>query len=360
MKSTWFTFFSVLLLLLNGACKFGSGDSEPSYKEIKSLEYRFYSLGDMGLPADAYLYNIAIDHTGNKWMTTLGYGVVKYDVNGMVTVYDASNSPLWEGESVWSLAVDNGNRLWVGTNNRLLSFDGHEWQVFDHTNSPLPNAFVPAIAVDADDVLWIACGNSETGGIVRFDGTGWTLYTMETGVLTRGIIKDIMVDHQNTVWVSPLETDLMKFENGQFTRLKNTQWSSVCYGGRTLSCDKKGNTWIGYDGAYSSFWYSGQLVVYNGSSWELKNPSDSGLVQYDKIRAMVNDPYDNLWVSIGLAYKLAMYNGEKWVLIDHINPRFPPANIQDMAFDADGQLWATIYVRDKKTYGLASIRIEWL
>jgi ligand-binding sensor domain-containing protein len=60
--------------------------------KFDGINWTVYNTSNSGLP-DNYVYAIAIDGQGNKWIGTLGGGLAKFDgVNW--TVYNTSNSGL--------------------------------------------------------------------------------------------------------------------------------------------------------------------------------------------------------------------------------------------------------------------------
>jgi ligand-binding sensor domain-containing protein len=76
------------------------------------VNWTVYNSSNSGLPYD-YVYAIAIDGQGNKWIGTLSGGLAKFDgVNW--TVYNTSNSDLPYND-VWAIAIDGQGNKWIGT-----------------------------------------------------------------------------------------------------------------------------------------------------------------------------------------------------------------------------------------------------
>ncbi|MFN3134724.1 MAG: two-component regulator propeller domain-containing protein [Candidatus Kryptonium sp.] len=75
-----------------------------------------YNKLNSGLP-DNWVYAIAIDSQGNKWIGTWGGGLAKFDgVNW--TVYNTSNSGL-PSNVVYAIAIDGQGNKWIGTGGGL-------------------------------------------------------------------------------------------------------------------------------------------------------------------------------------------------------------------------------------------------
>jgi hypothetical protein len=117
----------------------------------QTQEWIVYKTYNSGLPSN-WVYAIAIDGQGNKWIGT--YGLAKFDgVNW--TVYNTSNSGLPDNR-VWAIAIDGQGNKWIGTDGGgLAKFDGLNWTVYNTSNSKLPDNTVYAIAIDEQGNKWI-------------------------------------------------------------------------------------------------------------------------------------------------------------------------------------------------------------
>lgn len=133
-----------------------------------------------GLPS-ALVYSIAADKTGAIWVGTAdGIGVINCPAQVIgggceatvpIVQYGPVAGYLFKGENVRSIAVDGGNRKWIGTNNGvwLVNADGSRIiERFTAEDSPLPSNQIQKIAVDpvTGDVY---IGTSE--GMVSFRGS---------------------------------------------------------------------------------------------------------------------------------------------------------------------------------------------
>jgi hypothetical protein len=120
-----------------------------------------------------------LDLTGKIWVgTNDGISIINCPENALLTggcdaenktvKYDIKADKLFIGESVKALAVDGGNRKWVGTDNGvwLISADAEQiLQQFNTNNSPLPSNEITSIAVDpATGLVYIGTRN----GIVSY------------------------------------------------------------------------------------------------------------------------------------------------------------------------------------------------
>ncbi len=82
-------------------------------------------------------------------------GLAKIDSLDSWTVYNTSNSGLPENY-IRAVFVDAENNLFVGTYlGGLAKYDGTTWTNFNPVNSPLPDYHVRAVTKDIYDTIWI-------------------------------------------------------------------------------------------------------------------------------------------------------------------------------------------------------------
>lgn len=116
--------------------------------------------GSGGLP-NSTVYSIAKDKDGAMWIgTSDGIGIVncpsqviekQCEAEKRIVQFDQFAGFLFQNEQVRTIAVDGGNRKWIGTNNGvwLISENGDEiLERFTADNSPLPSNFIQKITVD--------------------------------------------------------------------------------------------------------------------------------------------------------------------------------------------------------------------
>lgn len=94
-----------------------------------------------GLPSED-IYVITADAAGNKWVGTLGGGVI-------IMHPDGSRTTLLAGEKVHALTLDRKERMWVATESGLYRIDGS-----DHIRKVLAGKRVITLTIDADGHLW--------------------------------------------------------------------------------------------------------------------------------------------------------------------------------------------------------------
>jgi len=76
----------------------------------------------------------------------------------MWAVYNINNSGLLNN-NINSLAIDNQDFLWIGTDGGLFIYNGNYWTSYTTSNSNLPSNMVKALAIDNLQNIWIGTYN---------------------------------------------------------------------------------------------------------------------------------------------------------------------------------------------------------
>jgi ligand-binding sensor domain-containing protein len=128
-------------------------------------------------------------------------------------VYNMTNSPLPDN-SIHVMAIDTSNALWIGTDNGLVKFYNGIWSIYDSSNSGLTDNYIRALSVSPNGTLWIG---TTLGGLFSFDGSNWAQYNTSNSGIPDNFIRCISAEDSNTVWVGTVEG---------FARLNNQGWTT--------------------------------------------------------------------------------------------------------------------------------------
>jgi hypothetical protein len=183
-------------------CPFGGGaivyntNGTPTDASDDTYYHLNTGVGYGNLPS-ANAMSIACDKNGDIWIgTDNGIGIVSCtggitsatstcrDANIPIVQYDQYAGYLFAGENVRAIAVDGGNRKWVGTDNGvwLLSPDASKIVLrFTKDNSPLPSNRIEKIAIDG------VTGDVYIGtdhGLMSYRGTATDGGTSNQNVMT--------------------------------------------------------------------------------------------------------------------------------------------------------------------------------
>ena len=109
-------------------------------------------------PSTVISYDVEEDKSGNIWMAT-DEGLVKFDGDTTWEVFQTSNSSLPDNW-VRTVAEDKQGKIWAGTFNfGMACINGDNWTVYHAGNSPLPSHRVGRIRVDKFNNKWICTPN---------------------------------------------------------------------------------------------------------------------------------------------------------------------------------------------------------
>ncbi len=270
-----------------------------------------YSTSNSGI-SDNDVRQSAFDTSGNLWVTSWK-NLNKFNVaTNSWTSFNVTGQNL---DILYSVEVDNQNRIWVGTDGGsnawegLYMFNGSNWNFYNPTNSTLTGRWITRLKKDLNGKIW-GChyeglfeindtiitnhllqsagfaANLSTngvdfdsynnkwvavynGGIAKFDGANWTIYNTSNSGLPDNKIWSIAVDHNNVVWIGTETQGLVRFDGITWTSYNTS--NSVITNNRidALSVDQLNNLWITPN-------YGGLIVHNDGGVSGI-----SGMVYYD-------------------------------------------------------------------------------
>lgn len=114
----------------------------------------------------------------------------------------------------------------------------HGWQVFNTSNSSIPDNHICDVKVDKKDAVWVA---TWSGGLAKFHELRWTIYNPATSNIPSYSINRIDFDKKGRVWIAT--------NGGGIASFNGTTWNSVeLPGENTATCiavNKRGDKLIG-------------------------------------------------------------------------------------------------------------------
>ncbi len=285
-------------------------------------------------------------------------GLVILNMNGEIVNhyrYNAQDSHSIASDSVWSILLDNENRLWLGYyENGLGFFDQHHnkfrsIQREDFGNSIQTND-VKALAKTEDGKIWIAQINGidilhiETGKVTNvYGGEGSDYKGLKEGIY----IEDVFIDSNGNTWVATWGAGIFLLKKGTKTFLNFTMSSTSGIlrtdKVRCFTEDESGKVWIGsfLEGVYYFNPKTERIHVPKGESY-----TNSAITQKD-VKVMYHDSSGYIWVgtSSGL-YHMEKLGKDSYSVVSHSNAissefgGHPSSNrILDIYETQDGTVW---------------------
>ena len=124
--------------------------------------------------------------TGSLWIGTMR-GVFLYTKTTINTIDELS------GTRIFSLAIDNSNTLWIGSNKGVWSIKNDSVRRFTPSEG-LPDLRADVVYVDSKNTVWAGTRN----GIARLSGHQFTRYI--TGTFDDDRILSILEDNEGNYW----------------------------------------------------------------------------------------------------------------------------------------------------------------
>jgi len=260
------------------------------------------------------IYAIVEDMDSNIWIGTWTEGLFKYDGDNW-TNYDTTNTPLLVN-TVWTLAVDSNNTLWIGTEGfegGLARFDGNEWTAWELDNYGVEGTTVFDIEFDDENNLWMG---TYWDGLLKFDGVDFSLYNSETTDLDGAFeeLHVVAIDDSGYIWCGSDAFGSVRFDGISEWEYYDVGRTGMDFAIYSIDFDNYGNLIFGganfvsiYDGI--SQWTN---YHYGNSSWNWNMEIDKDSVVYF---ATLFDGF----------LKLDYSNGEEWT---HLYP--PGYNLEEI------------------------------
>ena len=235
---------------------------------------------------------------------------VKQDDTWFYYPFDINNDGI--PDEVRAIAVDQKNRVWIGTNNGLVvldinntpsnTSDDHEI-IYTTQNSPLVNNQINDIYIDQYGNGWVASGNYFSGGV---------------NVINLGYYLDYPWD-DNWATFTPSNSQL---PNPYVTSITpgsgNTMWFGTHFGAALLS-------------------YGVTPFIKVDDQWTIYKQSNSGIAD-DNINDIAIDPAGNVWFALELMGVSVRTVDGSWVTFNRMDGLAQDL-VRSVAVDKSGQIW---------------------
>jgi len=200
---------------------------------------------------------------------------------------------------------DSRGFIWIGTENGLNRYDGHQFRKFFNDPSDsrsLSNNYVTHILEDSKGRIWVATWG---GGLNFFDRESNQFKhafhdTGNTNSISSNNISKIAEDKSGRIWlatsdgVTLVNAETQKYR--RFTHLSNDTTSISDNSVTSVYCDSQGTIWLGtQNGALNRFVSSDSTFVRYTSVSEMSRSN-----QGNKIFSIFEDKSHRLWVGTAL------------------------------------------------------------
>ena len=201
-----------------------------------------------------------------------------------------------------STLQDSQGFVWLGTEDGLVRYDGHELYRYGHSRddaTSLPGNFVWDIREDAHHDLWIAI---KGGGLARWNRatdtfTTWRHDPANAATLGSDYVRAVLVDAHGHVWVGTTDAgvDILDPKSGRIEHLRHDESSVASLSGDnifSLSAGSGGAVWIGTDKGLDRWSPDTRALTHFGPA-----AGQSHSLSGKEISAAIEERSGDVWVS---------------------------------------------------------------
>jgi ligand-binding sensor domain-containing protein/signal transduction histidine kinase/DNA-binding response OmpR family regulator len=187
--------------------------------------------------------------------------------------------------SIFALQQTRDGYLWIGSQDGLVRFDGHHFEIYNEKNTPQLNCnVIRALYEDRSGTLWIG---TTSGGLTRYrEGEFYTYSVTKYKALNR--ISAINEDRWGNLWIGSFTRGLTFLSAGKFNTYTTDQglpsnrvWS--------IHKDKNGDLWVSATAEIVK-------IVKPGI---FQNYATQDLLPYNKTVCLNEEVKKELWIGTG-------------------------------------------------------------
>lgn len=321
---------------------------------------------DPGSLSGNRVYAISEDKAGNLWVGTLGSGLNKLvfedrEATSLPQItryqYDPGNPESLADDNIWTMLIDDANRLWIGTIagglNRLELEEEASGTVrfYKYKNDPsdphsISSNSIKAIYEDPQSTLWIG---TEFRGLNRFDESTQTFTRFEADPddphsLSHNYVNAILEDQSGNCWVGTNGggVNLLNKESGRFTVYRHSARDPYSLNGNlvnTIYEDRSGIIWFGMVNHGLNLIDPEKQLIKHYYSIEGKTGSLTG----NLVKSIMQDSRGNIWVG-SFGGGLNLFDPERGTFRQFFagtenGKRGAIKNVQTIFEDSRGDFW---------------------
>jgi signal transduction histidine kinase len=233
-----------------------SKDGLARYDGVSYKIYRYEPGNENALPGNV-IQALYVDPQDRLWIAIEGQGISRLSADRRsFTHFRKSSHPEMGSDDVWAMTMTADGALWFGTYNgglHRMDADGKIKRfVSDKSNiNSLPSNTVLSLAVDEHNRLWIGT----TKGLCFWDGKDFK--SMQVGEIFTGFIMQLLADRDGSLWVGTNKGLVHLSDIG-------SPIGQIFLAGKRITAlwqDHHGALWIS-DGPNVFQWHDGHLSTY--------------------------------------------------------------------------------------------------
>jgi ligand-binding sensor domain-containing protein len=221
----------------------------------------------------ATVNSIRIDATGKIWVASS---------RGLYTLA-GENLKLVEGlvdpgQTMYDVAIAKDGKIFVAGDSGLNVFNGSEWRL--ETPKLALSVALVRLAVDNTERLWVGTNRDQ---MLSFANGEWKSYSYADGNFAGGYVNDIIIDHKGKIWASTWGGGINSFDGNKW--VTESHYGEVI---QALDEDANGNIWA--------------VDYINHRLFNTSDPSDTfGIYNSPIVQNFLNgiaiDEKGNIWIA---------------------------------------------------------------
>jgi signal transduction histidine kinase/ligand-binding sensor domain-containing protein/CheY-like chemotaxis protein/HPt (histidine-containing phosphotransfer) domain-containing protein len=250
--------------------------------------------------------------------------------------------------TVFSTLQDSQGFVWLGTEDGLVRYDGHELVRYAYSHSVaggLPGNFINQIAEDAHHDLWIAIKDA---GLARWNRAtdSFTVYRhvpANPASLASDAVHNVLVDTRGRIWVGTSDAgiDILEPATGRIQHLRHdpaNAGSLINDQIYTLMLDRSGVLWVGTDAGLDQ-WQAdrGTFIHFRHAA------ADPHSLSGNQVYQVLEDRSGTLWIGTNDGGLNEMDPGGRVVKSFRHDPNQPASvsndDVRAILEDRAGHLW---------------------
>ncbi|MDR2009041.1 MAG: T9SS type A sorting domain-containing protein [Bacteroidales bacterium] len=304
-----------------------------SFSQNEQWEYYYYHSG---------IWSFAEDEN-HIWVGTYGGGLISIDKETGEKVRYNMFSILGMGtnNTVHAIAIDHDGNKWLSTENMLIKFDGNSCIAYTCEDFGLPQLlyeYIITIAVDKNNDIWFGIDDY----VIKFDGENFTNHKIHDEV------KEIVIDNNNVKWVT-CSYKILSFNDTVWTEHLTDRGTHFHY---ALTCDKDNNIWTAYHKNYCT---NAEIAKFDGEEWVTFSPGNSSLPTGINIEYMDIEDDGTVWLASSRG--LIEFADDTCIVYDTISPAMDYCYANRIFVDSNNKKWVN-YNMHSYTGGIECLLIE--
>ncbi|MBV9403784.1 MAG: hypothetical protein JO211_00460, partial [Acidobacteriaceae bacterium] len=227
--------------------------TQDSLIRFDGMHFREFDQAETAGLHNTLIRSLAEDGESNLWVGSLGEGVTRITPAGGITHYTAKDG--LPSDTVFCLASDSKNRMWICTNQGLAVWSGSQFRAFT-TAQGLPSNQIRSTCEAPDGTRWVA---GLDFGLARWRGSHFEAYS-DSRIAAKENVTALECGHDGTIWAGTATAGLVQI-NGALSRSFTVHDGLPDNSVSSLTEGTDGNLWIGTNDGISRLRH-GEITVY--------------------------------------------------------------------------------------------------